>query len=237
MNADQFAQAQLAVSRGQLEAAWAAVTATWVSTMLSGLVIGSAFVTIALQRWLDQRKAERRRQYNNLSVLVEAMFAINYIEFSYEYLGDAIANDRSVSKYPIIFQLKGNARSLELTSGDREVGPGPTGVASRVVTIAHCVVERMTAISRAELFTPGEMAEGRAFIAGIRPDLDWVWQALAHQHEAVTSGDEGRWAEAEFRRRSRTEDGGRNVIEMLKAGGYDRARSAGLVGAGPSTTA
>ena len=218
--ADAMAQAQLAAAQGQVEAAWAAVTATWVGAALSALVLLSAFVTILWQRHLDRERAERLRQYNNLSLIVEAMFTINYIQFCAEYMGLALQNGKSVRVLPIIFHLDAYSRSLDLSSAADDVGPGPTGVASRAIVVAREVVKRVQKCCPEDTFTVEQLGETRDFIDSIGPDLGSVWEALQHHYQNITSTPDGQWAVEEFCRRSRTPEGGRRVMDQLKAGTY-----------------
>jgi hypothetical protein len=217
---DPIALAELQVATDQAQAAWAAVQATWAGAALSFLVLGSAFITVLWQRHLDRQRRERQRQYNNLSVLVESMFSINYIEFCREYMGSALDNGKLVSKFPIIFHLEGYIRTLDLSSAADDVGPGPTSVASRAIIISKEVVGKAREICPNETFSSEQLTTMRRFISGIEADLRSVWEALQHHHQNITSDADGRWAVDEYCRRSRTKNGGRAVIERLKAGKY-----------------
>jgi hypothetical protein len=218
--ADPIALAQLKAAQEQVEAAWAAVEATWAGAAVAVLVLGSAFVTILWQRTLDRRRSERRRQYNNLSVLVESMFTLNYVEFCRDFCNDALAHDRQVSKYPILFYLNGYARFLEIASAADEVGPGPTAVASRMIAISREVVAKVFRLCPDDTLSREQITELRAFVVLIQPDLTTVWQALGHHHQNIVATDEGRWAKREFCRRSRTWQGGEKVMNMLSGGRY-----------------
>ncbi len=199
-------------------AAWAAVQAAWVGSLLNALVVGSAFGAIVFQRILDQRKREQQRQYLNLSTLIEVFFLADYLDVMADYIGAAILSNKLVSKYPIRFYVGGAARILDKLTSANDLGPGPASLASFAIGVGDEVTAKMNAVCADTFFTASELQLADAFMTSLQPATRDIWFRLTNNYRNVAASPDGAWACEQFTRRHRSAQEAQDVLSRIRQG-------------------